>query len=352
MRVKRANFIFGGLFVLNFLLAVLVFPNILPAKYYYDANTISTSTYEQLRPYGSYGFSWLFYHYTGLRYCPYWLVSLIQYPIMVYLLYKIGIPSNFHKINIKNILVYLVFFMMAIFISMPSKEFITFIYLTSIPLVFQSQGIGKKYKVIISLALLTILGSFFRIYFALIPIIAVGMFLTTFIKFRNKTVTTIFYGILITIFLSLSYGVVKGEFLSEPRQEVNSHRVNSSDANTMIITPIKPNTWYGEAIAIIYGFFAVNIPLEGFKFIFSPQVILFIFWQLLILYILFVRLRKCLRDRNKNVELLWVLLILFSYFIVQGIFEPDLGTATRHKVGVFPLIYFALYYEHFRKELH
>jgi hypothetical protein len=64
-----------------------------------------------------------------------------------------------------------------------------------------------------------------------------------------------------------------------------------------------------------------------------------------------VRFAKCLKERIWYSKELLVLLVIFSFFIVQGMFEPDLGTAVRHKIGIFPLIYFALYYESFRKEL-
>jgi cell division protein FtsW (lipid II flippase) len=83
----------------------------------------------------------------------------------------------------------------------------------------------------------------------------------------------------------------------------------------------------------------------------SPQIISFIIWQLLLFYILLVRLARCLKEKKNNKDELWILLILFSYFIVQGLFEPDLGSAVRHKIGVFPIIYYALYYDYFRKNI-
>lgn len=125
----------------------------------------------------------------------------------------------------------------------------------------------------------------------------------------------------------------------------------SGDANSIITSPVKTDTWYGEVISVFYGFFTVNLPLNGLKHILSPQIIVFVIWQLLLFYILLVRFSKCLKERKKYKYELLIMFILFSFFILQGVFEPDLGSAIRHKTGIFPLIYFALYYEHFRKEL-
>ena len=46
-------------------------------------------------------------------------------------------------------------------------------------------------------------------------------------------------------------------------------------------------------------------------------------------------------DQNK----VWLFHILFGYFMVQGIFEPDLGSSIKHKIGVLPLIYEAVFYK-------
>ncbi len=342
---------FLGLVAVNLVLSVVAF-FVLPERYFFDTKIIIIDRYHEIGLIGSYPFAILFYKITGLKYLPYPIIALIQYPILAYILYKLGIPDDFHVFNVKNVLVYIVFFMMAIFVSMPSKEFITFTFLSTIPFVFQSTKITDRYKIPLTVLLFAFFGSFFRIYYLIVPIIAVGMYMVTLVNFKNKTTTALFYGILISIFISLSYGMVKGENLSQTsRDSVNDARMNSKDANSMIVSPLDTATWYGEAVGITYGFFSVNIPIEGFKHFMSPQIIAFIIWQLLLFYILLIRFAKCLNDRHKNKFLLWNLLFLFSYFIVQGVFEPDLGTATRHKIGVFPLIYYALYYEYFRKKL-
>ncbi|PWA11533.1 hypothetical protein [Flavobacterium laiguense] len=349
--IKRSTATFIVLLILNLFVAVLAC-YVLPKRFFYDAVVIALDKGNEIGFFGSYPLTILFYKITGLRYLPFSIVGLIQFPILMYVLYKIGIPADFEKINIKNILVYLGILMMAIFMSMPSKEFITYLFVSQIVFLFLNEKVSFRKALFSSLFLLTVFGVLYRPYFFLIPIIAVVMYGVTLVNFNNKTLTTIFYGLLIAIFLSLSYGVVLGHYFSEvSREVVNSVRLSGVDANSIIISPIKPDTWYGETIGIVYGFFSVNVPLNGFKYIFSPQILVFVIWQLFLFYILLVRFSKCIAAREKHKNELWVLLILFAFFIVQGVFEPDLGSAVRHKIGVFPLIYYALYYEHFRKKL-
>ncbi len=350
IRTNLATFLL--LFGLNLVVSFLAY-FILPAKFFSDTKIIVYDIGHEIGYIGSYPLSILFYKVTFLNYLPFPIIALIQYPILIYLLYKIGIPKDFHILTVKNILVYLAFLMLAIFVSMPSKEFITFIYISIIPFVLNNPNKSARYRILSALLLIVLFGLFFRIYYVFIPIIALVMYWVTFIKFKNKTVTSLFYGVLISIFLSLSVGVLTGKYISEStREELNQDRKNAKDANSMIVSPIATDTWYGETIGVINGFIAVNIPVvEGLKHILSPQIIAFIVWQLFLFYILLKRFSWCIRDREKNQMQLWSILIIFSYFITQGLFEPDLGSAIRHKMGFFPLIYFALYYEHFRKEL-
>jgi len=351
MKIKKSTATFLLIAMANLVVACAAF-FVLPPKFLYDAATIAYDKGNEIGYLGSYPLTILFYKISGLRYLPFPIIALIQFPILMYVLYKIGIPDNFEKLNIKNILVYLAIFMIAIFMSMPSKEFITFLYVVPIVLMCKSDAFSLKKTIIYTVLMLVFFGAVYRPYYALIPIIGGGMYLVSLISFKNKTIKTIFYGLLIAVFLSVSYGIIKGKHFSEVSREiVNMDRVGSADANSIIVSPVKTDTWYGEAISIFYGFFTVNVPVNGLKHIFSPQIITFIIWQLLLFYILLVRFSKCLRQRKTYSKELLVLLIIFSFFIVQGVFEPDLGTAVRHKIGIFPLIYFALYYEYFREKL-
>jgi len=110
---------------------------VLPKRFYYDAAIIAYDKGNEIGYFGSYPLTILFYKISGLRYLPFALIALIQFPILMRVLYKIGIPNTFEKVTIKNVLVYLSFSMMAIFMAMPSKEFITFLYLSAIVFLFQ-----------------------------------------------------------------------------------------------------------------------------------------------------------------------------------------------------------------------
>jgi hypothetical protein len=349
--VKKNKAVYLGLFILNLIIAFLAY-FILPNKFFNDTKIIVYDLGNEIGYLGSYPLSILFYKVTLLRYLPFPLIALIQYPILIYILYRIGVPDKFHILTVKNILIYLGFFMLAIFVSMPSKEFITFLYISMVPFIFMNSKYSENKKIFLVLFLIALFGAF-RVYYALIPIIAVGIYLVSFLNFKNKVYASIFYGVLISVFLSLSVGVLTGKFISEStREELNTERRFSKEANSMIVSPVQTDTWYGETISIFNGFVAVNIPVfQGIKHFLSPQIVAFVVWQLFLLYILLVRFSRCLRDREKFKLELWTIIILFSYYIVQGMFEPDLGTATRHKIGFFPLLYFIFYYEDFRRKV-
>ncbi len=349
--IKKNTAVFLMMFGINLIISCLAY-FVLPDKYFSDTKTLIFDKHHEIGFIGSYPLGILFYKVTLLRHLPFPIIALIQYPILVYILYKIGIPPNFHKLTVKNIIVYIGFFMLAIFVSMPSKEFITFLYISLIPFIFNSTKKSDKSKIFLALFLVALFGVF-RSYYALIPIIAVGINFISQIKFKRKIFSTLFFGILIAVFISISHGFVKGKYMSESTREgLNTERKNSKDANSMIVSPVATGSWYGETIGIFNGFIAVNIPVvEGIKHLLSPQIVAFIVWQLLLFYILLVRFSRCLKDREKYKFELWTIIILFSYYIVQGLFEPDLGTATRHKIGFFPLVYFIFYYEYFRKDI-
>ncbi|MEH6407994.1 MAG: hypothetical protein V7767_11995 [Leeuwenhoekiella sp.] len=324
----------------------------LPERFLYDAVTITQDLYNEKGWVGSYPVTMSFYAYSLLGRLHFSLVALIQLPILLFIIYKIGIADSFSHPTLKNVVVYVSLFLLAFFISMPSKEFITFSFLSLIPFLFKRKKYNIKMTVFLSFLIFIFFGVWFRPYFVFIPILALVMHGLGFIKIKNKIALNILGGLLVAVFLSLSYGVVHGQFLSEStREELNLFRAQSEDANSMITSPVSTSSWYGEAVGIFYGFFTVNFPLNGLRHIFKPQIVAFIFWQLLLFGFLIYYFKNCLAHKEKYKYEIWIFYFVFSYFIIQGIFEPDLGSAVRHKIGFFPLIYYALYYDYFRLKI-
>lgn len=326
---------------------------LLPEKYFWDSDIILNNRYNLSGLIGSYQFSIWFYDITKLKYLPIEIVGLIQYIIVTLILFIIGVPRRFYKLNnLRNLLIYSMMLLLAVYIAVPAKEFINFIYISIIVFLIQNRSLKYAKTIAFCLFLMMFFGFFFRPYYYLICILSVLIYLGSYIRIKNYKIISIVYGLLILIGISLSYGIVKGEFISQTtREALNTTRMGSEAAKTMIVSPLDADTWYGESFGIVYGFFSVNVPLNGLKHMLSPQVLIFILWQLLLFYLLIRKYGKCLKELRKRNYDLWLFYFLFSYLIVQGVFEPDLGSAIRHKIGILPLIYYVLNYEHFRKKI-
>lgn len=344
MLVKSKYFLYT-LIVLTALLIGSFTTIFLPEKYFFDANLIYSDPYNEKGLLGSYPFSMWFYDILKLNLLPFAVISFIQLSTIFYIIKRIGIPDIFVKPVLRNVVVWSTLLMFSVYLSMPSKEFITFLYMSIICFILISQMTIKKKVLLISL-LLIFFGVWYRPYFALMPFLSIGLFYLSRIKIRNRAFNNIFGGLLIACFMSLSYGLVKGEFMSESsREALNQIRMGREDSQTLIVSPIETDNLVGESVGIFYGFFAVNFPVNGFKFLNKPQVVAFIFWQLLMFIYLVYFYNKCTNNRSRFRHEEWIFHFVFAYLIIQGVFEPDLGSAVKHKLGVFPLIYLAFYYD-------
>lgn len=319
----------------------------LPERYMFDAYTISIDQYNEIGIMGSYPFSIWFYHTLGLAKLPFPLIAWIQIPIVFLLLYKLGLPQSFSRLTLRNVLVWLALFVLAIYMGFPSKEFITILWVFMIAFVLKSR-LKLHTKMVVTTVLFLFFGWFYREYFILMPLLALGIYMFSAVTIKNKVIYNTIIGLIIVSFMSLSHGLIKGVFITEGfRNKLNTERVAQSDENaaTMILSPVKPDTFHGEVFGIVYGFFSVNLPISGLRFLLKPQVILFVLWQVLLFLLLVYFYGNALKNKSHFKHELWVFHLLFAYFIIQGIFEPDLGSAVKHKLGVLPLIWMAIYYD-------
>jgi len=240
--------------------------------------------------------------------------------------------------------------MIAIFIAMPSKEFITFLYISQIIFVLRSKQIGLDLALVYIFIILILFGLLFRSYFALIPFISILLYYFSKIRYSNRTLGIIMISILIIVVFSIIHYLLKGDFFSDlARNLVNETRIGSEDANSMIIPPFDNTNTFAELANTFYSFLSVNFPIVEYKHLFSPRILMFIIWQIIFTTIFIVRFSWAIKSNDRRV--IWVFFFLISYFAIQGVFEPDLGSAIRHKIGILPLIYFAFYYDSFSRKI-
>lgn len=323
---------------------------IMPSKFFNDAELIVNDPYNEIGFIGGYPFSMLFYKVTLLRYLPYFFIALIQIPILLYILYRIGVPTKFKVLSVENIVIYISFFLIALYVSIPSKEFINFLYIAIITFLFKSKRFSVTKTVLISFVMFIVFAIVFRPYYVFIPIISTVMFCFVFVKSKYKVWNMIMASIFIVIFMSLSYGALEGKYISASTRESHNKDRLAKEAQSMLVSPIPTDTWYGETIGIYYGYISVNLPINGLKHYMKPQVIAFVIWQFFLFSILLIRFAYCVRHRHELKYELWIFLFIFAFFVVQGLFEPDLGSAVRHKFSIFPFIYLAFYYDKLIKD--
>ena len=347
MQLSKNQILFITIAFISVVLGVFAH-QFLPDKYYYDAILIATDPYNQKGFINSYPVAMMFYDTFFLNKLPYPILAIFQLSIIFYCFYRLSIPKKFTKLYLSNILIWSALIALSIYISMPSKEFINILFIFLIAFILKSKKLKQKTKITAILVLFGLFGLWYRIYFVMIPVLAVTSFLVFRLKISKKIITSIFISLFAAIFMSISYDAVSGEYMSEStREELNEKRKGRQDSQTLIVSPIRTNNPVGEAVGIIYGYVTVNLPFESIiKFYYKPQVILFSIWQILLFCVLIIKFNKATEASNSAFdERLWLFHIVFSYFVIQGVFEPDLGSSIRHKFGVLPIIYQAIFYK-------
>jgi len=128
------------------------------------------------------------------------------------------------------------------------------------------------------------------------------------------------------------------------REQINDFRRGEDYAQSIISSPFRPVSFVTEVFSILYGIVSVNLPVINVKLLLKPQVGAFVLWQLALVWFLIKACLTPFRQVNKYKKEVLILLLCISFFFIQGIFEPDLGSAIRHKIGFFPIIYYIIVY--------
>ena len=287
MKLEKSKFCFIIIGLITLTIGVFAF-YLLPEKYLYDALLIYNDPYNEKGYVGSYPVSMWFYDFFMLNKLPFPLIAVIQISIIFWLFFKQGIPKNFNKLYFSNVLIWFSLLAIAAYISIPSKEFINILFAFVVVYFLRKKLKQTKTGIFFVFLLFFLYGFWFRPYYLLVPIIAIASFFISKIKSIHKTTNIIISTILIAVFMSLSYGLIEGEFMSQStREALNEKRLGREDSQTLILSPIKTDSFIGESIGIIYGYFSESN---------SYFLILFIFF----IIILFTHKQNIVRLKNSE----------------------------------------------------
>ena len=287
----------NGIFIYNI-------ENILPEKYFYDSYSIIEAI--KLQDYSHFDTS---YRVTAKVFSIFNFDKLRSYNIVLYLISLLFfIPYLYKNYNPKF---YLIFFnivflsLVNIYLIRPGKEILQ---LFVVILCYQFDKLSPLF--------LIMGGILFRPYLIIQGIIFIG--LKFYLKRKNRLLWGILILILIVIF-SFKFPKIVNLVLGI-RKRVNLYRLESPDARTIIIDWIDR-----DGVIFLYLNYFINIlrlllPIElSIKSIKYFPYIIFQIWFTKELW------------NWKNIKNNKVIL-LYSFILISGVFEPDFGSFLRHTV--------------------
>lgn len=337
-----------GIWVFICIAAKLIQVAILPPKYSYDGRRIFSEVITGYRS-GDKGFDTASNFFSAVNQ----IFQFDSYEIWSVFLGIVGsfLLLKFIKESLKDLylrdFVFLScsLFLMNIYIFNISKEIIQIIILIPAVCILNTQW-NSKVKIFVLVLSLLIVAFFLRSYFFVTSVIFLVVY-KTFLRSLDQEKKKFWKNIGVILLIGiLGIYVLKSYFpnlygsLFDVRNSINESRVNSQDAQTMIVNVFNDD---GSIIT-----FMLNLIINLLRLMFPIALIrqgifqiLFLVYQMLLstklLYLFYVRLNKC---KDENIFIAASLLI--SYFIVAAIFEPDYGSVIRHEMAIFPIMYVAL----------
>lgn len=287
--------ILNGIFIYNI-------ENILPEKYFYDSYTILTAINENqsylidksytltLKIFSLFNFDEL-RSYNMVLY----LISLIFFIPYLYKNYSLKIHLLFFNI------VFL--FLASIYLIRPGKEMLQ---LFIVILCYQFDKLSSIF--------LIIGGILFRPYLIIQGIMFIG--LKFYLKRKNKILWGILILILIVIF-SLKFPKIVNLVLGV-REKVNLHRLESPDAKTII------NDWLDKDGMI---FLYINYFINTLRLLFPVELLVkgIKYFPYIVFQIWFTKKLWNWKSIKNN-----KIILLYSFILISGVFEPDFGSFLRH----------------------
>jgi hypothetical protein len=161
-------------------------------------------------------------------------------------------------------------------------------------------------------------------------------FLSGKVRMRN------FVLLVITLLLAMSFVFyqTQGFYLSEIRNTMNQASIGSPDVITIILNLLPTSNIFLDVLNGLISAVRFKFPVE-LIFLGNIKYLAFIAFQLWLTSVVF-RSAKIYFSTKQNMGLRFKfsLSIIIAYWLIQGFFEPDFGTALRHQ---FPLLPFFIY---------
>lgn len=319
------------LFFLLMLFLAIFSRNIFPSYFFFDNGTIRAYM-EMPISINDKGYlnTALFLKSLGFKYnSPYIYEQLYGYFVYILLSLLLLIKYKMNLEKMYNLILFLFFSVLfSAYFTQYSKE-IVFMSLLLIPLSVSTQ---KNYLIVWS-SFFLIYAYFFRSYWFLTIILSfVIMYFMKKKYSRGKKALIIFvFSLFAVFFMILINWYINKTFLTDTRFDVNQTRIGSIYANSMIKNVVNNTSVFTDMINYLYCMANLFLPIGGIG---SMNMIFYYLFFYVCLFKIYLELKK----ENFNKIDMYFVSVVISFFIVQGFFEPDLGSALRHQAILAPIL--------------
>ena len=333
MKINKDLFCVIVVMIIETIFLKLFMYDILPQKYFLDANHILVIMNGSLNTDKSYSYVASifnrvnFLNLTNIKEWGY-VISIIFVPIIIACIKK---EKKYNVIQ--YIFILASYTLLNIYVLGISKDIIQFAYFLILYFVIDNKRLKNIEKIILSCVILLVEALLFRVYYAIMAMLIITIYIVYTKFIRNKKISKKqFLKILCISFIVFFTEVFLVQLISydnydailNARYSVNIWRANDDNANTIINDLLGKNTNYIKFIGnYLINFVRLLIPIELiFK---GAKQIVFMIYQFGITFSLAKSCRK-INDEN----CLWIICVL-SFIMISVIFEPDFGSFVRHE---------------------
>lgn len=295
-----------------------------PSSFFLDSQTIKDimAGYSTVTD-GSYYNTASFYSILGFKSTtPDSLIELYSYFIFIVLMFLLIFKFKINLLSIKNFFVFFIFnFVYSCYFTQMGKELVLLSLECVLLTIWKKKNSNNDF--IFSLFII-IYAYLFRNYWVLVFLLALVIKLTS--KFWGK-IFCILSTIVSIVMMHFFYHNLFGEYLTDSRYQANSLR--KLGANTILNNPFINTSVFTDFLNFCYSFISLLLPIDGIG---SVNEILYYVW---IWGIIFIFL-------NSKIEQKFILSFFISFLIIQGFFEPDIGSVFRHQISLVPMLFICL----------